>query len=66
MGTPSVQRINSSTAGAQRSPSVAVSPTGSWLVAFESPDANGVGVYEGSSTLTSQVAHYLVEVREAR
>lgn len=29
-------------------------------------DANGVGVYEGSSTLTSQVAHYLVEVREAR
>jgi hypothetical protein len=29
-------------------------------------DANGIGVYEESSTLTSQVAHYLVEVREAR
>lgn len=29
-------------------------------------DANGVGVFEESSTLTSQVAHYLVEVREAR
>lgn len=29
-------------------------------------DANGVGVYEGSSTLTAQVAHYLVEIREAR
>ena len=29
-------------------------------------DANGVGVFEESSTLTSQVAHYLVEIREAR
>ncbi len=29
-------------------------------------DANGVGVYEGSSTLAAQVAHYLVEIREAR
>lgn len=29
-------------------------------------DANGTGVYEGSSTLTAQVAHYLVEIREAR
>ncbi len=29
-------------------------------------DANGTGVYEGSSVLTAQVAHYLVEVREAR
>jgi len=28
--------------------------------------ANGTGVYEESSTLTSDVAHYLVEVREAR
>lgn len=29
-------------------------------------DANGVAVFEESSTLTSQVAHYLVEIREAR
>lgn len=29
-------------------------------------DANGVGFYEGSSIMTSQVAHYLVEIREAR
>ncbi len=29
-------------------------------------DGNGVGVFEESSTLTSQVAHYLVELREAR
>lgn len=29
-------------------------------------DANGVAVYEGLSTLSVEVAHYLVEVREAR
>lgn len=29
-------------------------------------DANGVGVFKESSTLTAQVAHYLVEIREAR
>lgn len=29
-------------------------------------DANGIGVYEGSSVQTAQVAHYLVEIREAR
>jgi hypothetical protein len=29
-------------------------------------DANGIGVYEGSSIQTAQVAHYLVEIREAR
>ncbi len=29
-------------------------------------DGNSVGVFEESSTLTGQVAHYLVEIREAR
>lgn len=44
------------------------------LVQVEKPSAwsrliltpNGTGTYEESSTLTSDVAHYLVEVREAR
>lgn len=29
-------------------------------------DANGFGVFEDNSTLTSDVAHYLLEIREAR
>ena len=43
---------------------VPVEKTSAWSRVLLSP--NGTGVYEESSTATSDVAHYLVEVREAR
>lgn len=43
---------------------VPVEKPSAWSRILLSP--NGTGTYEESSTMTSDVAHYLVEVREAR
>lgn len=43
---------------------VPVEKPSAWSRIILSP--NGTGTYEESSTMTSDVAHYLVEVREAR